>query len=76
MMKWYSVEIAYYSRETINRADNFKMWLYDHDIKHETSIISGHPQFVHFEIYASPEDLDILQSALDKIVFFDAITAQ
>lgn len=72
--KWYNVEIPYYSRETIKRADNFKEWLHDHNFKFETSSVSSDVlQFVHFEIYASPDDLETVDNALDSIVWFDEI---
>ena len=74
--KWYNVEIPYYSRETIERANNFKAWLHDNCIKFETSgLSSGSLQFVHFEVYASENDLKRINNALDDLVWFDAIHA-
>ena len=64
------VEIAYNTREMINRVDNFRMWLYDNDIKHETSAAGD---FVHFEILLSKEEVEEVNNALDVIVWFDSI---
>ena len=76
-MKWYNVELPYYSMETIERTSNFKAWLYNNNIKHETSgVSSGNMQFVHFEVYASESDLSSINDALDRLVWFDAIHAQ
>ena len=75
--KWYNVELPYYSKETIERADNFKAWLHDNEIKFEVSGVSADTmQFVHFEVYASTSQFDIINDALDRIVWFDAIAAQ
>ena len=71
MKKYYNVEIAYNTRETINRADNFKTWLYDNNIKHETSSAG---EFVHFEILLSSNEVEKVNNALDSIVWFDSIT--
>ena len=69
-MKWYNVEIPYNTRETIKRADNFRTWLYNHNFKHEPSACG---ELVHFEIYASENDVQAINNALDTIVWFDAI---
>ena len=74
--KWYNVEIPYYSRETIKRADNFKAWLHDNSIKFEVSGVSADTlQFAHFEVYATVNQLESINNALDSIVWFDAIRA-
>ena len=70
MKKYYNVEIAYNTREMINRVDNFKAWLYDNDIKHETSAAGA---FVHFEILLSSDEVEKVNNALDTIVWFDSI---
>ena len=70
MRKYYNIEIAYNTRTMIDRADNFKTWLYDNDIKHETSAAGD---FVHFEILLSREDVEKVNNALDAIVWFDSI---
>ena len=70
MKKYYNIEIAYNTRETINRANNFKTWLYDNNIKHETSAAG---EFVHFEILLSSDEVEKVNNALDNIVWFDAI---
>ena len=54
MKKYYNVEIAYNTREMINRVDDFRMWLYDNNIKHEISSVGD---FVHFEILLSKKGL-------------------
>lgn len=70
MKKYYNVEIAYNTREMINRVDDFRMWLYDNDIKHE---ISAAGTFVHFEILLSSDEVEKANNALDVIVWFDGI---
>ena len=54
MKKYYNIEIAYNTREMINRVDNFRTWLYDNNIKHETSAAGD---FVHFEILLSEDEV-------------------
>ena len=85
MKKYYNVEIAYNTREMIDRVNNFRTWLYDNNIKHE---ISAAGDFVHFEILLSDNEvekvnnvLDVIvwevekvNKALDVIVWFDSIT--
>lgn len=74
--KWYNVEIPYYSRETIKRANNFKAWLHDNEIKFEVSGVSADTlQFAHFEVFATSNQLESINNALDSIVWFDAIRA-
>ena len=70
MRKYYNIEIAYNTREMIDRVDNFKTWLYDNDIKHETSAAGD---FVHFEILLSVDEVAKVNNALDDIVWFDSI---
>lgn len=70
MRKYYNVEIAYNTREMINRVDDFRMWLYDNNIKHETSAAGA---FIHFEILLSSEEVAKVNNALDDIVWFDSI---
>ena len=70
MKKYYNIEIAYNTREMINRVDNFRTWLYDNNIKHETSAAGD---FVHFEILLSDNEVTRANNALDNIVWFDSI---
>ena len=70
MKKYYNVEIAYNTREMIDRVDNFRTWLYDNDIKHETSSAGT---FAHFEILLSDNEVQKVNNALDNIVWFDGI---
>ena len=70
MRKYYNVKIAYNTREMIDRVNNFRAWLYDNDIKHETSAAGA---FVHFEILLSKEEVAKVNNALDNIVWFDSI---
>lgn len=69
-MNWYNVEIPYNTRNAITRADNFRMWLYENGFKHEPSSAGD---MVHFEIYASKNDLPKINKALDEIVWHDSI---
>ena len=71
MKKYYNIEIAYNTREMINRVDNFREWLYDNNIKHE---ISSAGAFVHFEILLSSDEVAKVNNALDVIVWYDSIT--
>ena len=70
MKKYYNVEIAYNTREMIDRVNNFRMWLYDNNIKHETSAAGD---FIHFEILLSKEEVEEVNKALDVIVWYDGI---
>ena len=70
MKKYYNIEIAYNTREMINRVDNFRTWLYDNNIKHETSAVGD---FVHFEILLSEDEVARVNNELDDIVWFDSI---
>lgn len=70
-MKWYNVEIPYYTQETIRRADNFKNWLHDNDFTFEPSAAGN---MVHFEVLMNAADVQKVNTALDKIVWPDAIT--
>ena len=70
MKKYYNVEIAYNTREMIDRVNDFRMWLYDNNIKHEISSVDT---FVHFEILLSKEEVEEVNNALDNIVWFDSI---
>ena len=70
MKKYYNVEIAYNTREMIDRVNNFRTWLYDNNIKHEISSVDT---FVHFEILLSKEEVEEVNNALDNIVWFDSI---
>ena len=70
MKKYYNVEIAYNTREMIDRVNNFKTWLDNNNIKHETSSAGD---FVHFEILLSEDEVEKVNNALDDIVWFDGI---
>ena len=71
MKKYYNIEIAYNTREMIDRVNNFRTWLYDNNIKHETSAAGD---FIHFEILLSSDEVQMVNNALDDIVWFDSIT--
>ena len=70
MKKYYNIEIAYNTRAMIDRVNNFRMWLYDNNIKHETSAAGT---FVRFEILLSSDEVEKVNNALDAIVWFDGI---
>ena len=70
MKKYYNIEIAYNTREMINRVDDFRIWLYDNNIKHEISSVGD---FVHFEILLSSDEVAKVNNALDVIVWYDNI---
>ena len=71
MRKYYNIEIAYNTRTMIDRVNNFRTWLYDNNITHETSSAGD---FVHFEILLSDDEVEEVNNALDDIVWFDSIT--
>ena len=73
-MKWYNIEFNIETREILRRVEAFKGWLYDSGVKFETSGVgySG----VHFELLLEPGSVDIVNEALDRIVWYDAITEQ
>ena len=54
MRKYYNIEIAYNTRTMIDRVNNCRTWLYDNDIKHDTSAVGD---FVHFEILLSDDEV-------------------
>ena len=70
MRKYYNIEIAYNTREMIDRVNNFRTWLYDNNIKHEISSVDT---FVHFEILLSEDEVEKVNNALDNIVWYDGI---
>ena len=70
MRKYYNIELAYNTRTMIDRVNNFRTWLYDNNIKHETSSVG---EFVHFEILLSSDEVEKVNNALDSIVWFDGI---
>ena len=70
MKKYYNIELAYNTRTMIDRVNNFRTWLYDNNIKHETSSAGD---FVHFEILLSEDEVVEVNNALDDIVWFDSI---
>ena len=70
MRKYYNIEIAYNTRTMIDRVNEFRTWLYDNNIKHETSAAGD---FVHFEILLSKEEVAKVNNALDNIVWYDSI---
>ena len=70
MKKYYNIEIAYNTRAMIDRVNDFRMWLYDNNIKHEISSVDS---FVHFEILLSSDEIAKVNNALDTIVWFDGI---
>ena len=73
MKKWYNVEFSQSTKSMIKRVDDFREWLYDNEIRHEVSA-AGH-DMVRFEIELSPEQVPAVNAALDRLVWFDAITA-
>lgn len=73
MKKWYNIEFNAETREMLRRVEAFREWLYDNNVKFETSGVgySG----IHFEIELSPEQVPAVNAALDRLVWFDSITA-
>lgn len=74
MMKWYNIEFNVETREMLRRVEAFKEWLYDNDVKFETSAVGY--SWVHFEILLEPFSVEVVNAALDKIIWYDAITEQ
>lgn len=71
MMKWYNIEFNVETREILRRVEAFREWLYDNDVKFETSA-AGY-SWIHFEIKLSPEQVPAVNAALDRLVWFDSI---
>ena len=74
MMKWYNIEFNVETHEMLRRVEAFKEWLYDSGVKFETS--AAGKSWVHFEILLEPGSIDIVNEALDQIVWYDAIQEQ
>lgn len=72
-MKWYNVEFVQSTKSMIQRVNNFRAWLYDNDIRHEVSAAGRN--VAHFEIALTPDQVPAVNAALDRLVWFDAITA-
>lgn len=72
--KYYNVEIPANTKTMIVRNENFKSWLYNNNIKFETS---GCFECIHYEIYSHNKfEFDAINNALDTIVWYDAICAE
>ena len=58
----------------LRRVEAFKEWLYDSGVKFETSAVgcSG----IHCEILLERGSLDIVNEALDQMVWYDATKEQ
>ena len=74
MMKWYNIEFNVETREMLRRVEAFRKWLYDNDVKFETSGIGY--SVVHFEILLEPGSVDIVNETLGRIVWYDVISEQ
>lgn len=74
MMKWYNIELNLETREMLRRAEAFKEWLYDSGVKFEVSAVGK--SWVHFELLLGPDSIEIVNEALDQIVWYDAIQEQ
>ena len=72
-MKWYNIEFNIETREMLRRVEAFKEWLYDIGVKFEVSE-AGY-SWIHFEIELSTEQVPVVNAALDRLVWFDAIKA-
>lgn len=70
MKKYYNVELSYRTTSDIERCNNFREYLYNNNIKHETSSAGD---FVHFEILLASDEVKDVNNALDTIVWFDSI---
>ena len=73
-MKWYNIEFNVETREMLRRVEAFKEWLYDNCVKFEGS--AAGKSGVHFELLLEPGSVDIVNEALDRIVWYDAIKGE
>ena len=73
-MKWYNIEFNIETREMLRRVEAFKEWMYDSGVKFETS--AAGKSVIHFELLLEPGSLDIVNEALDQIVWYDVIKEQ
>lgn len=75
MKKIYKERINTTTLENLRRAEEFKMWLENNLIKFSTKPnFDGFMFWCTFEIKATEAEADEIRAALDKIVYFDAIT--
>ena len=73
-MKWYNIEFNIETREMLRRVEAFKEWMYDSGVKFETS--AAGKSGIRFELLLEPGSLDIVNEALDQIVWYDVIKEQ
>lgn len=73
-MNWYNIELNIETREMLRRVEAFKEWLYDNNVKFETSAASY--SWIHFEILLEPTSVEVVNEVLDKIVWYDAIKGE
>ena len=73
-MKWYNVDIYVNTREMLQRMEEFKAWLQDSGVKFGTSVVGEN--WIHFELLLEQGSIDIINEALDQIVWYDAIKEQ
>ena len=73
-MKWYNIEFNLETSEMLHRVEAFKEWMYDSGVKFETS--AAGKSGIHFELLLEPGSLDIVNEALDQIVWYDVIKEQ
>ena len=70
-MKWYNIEFNVETRVMLRRVEAFNKWLYDIGVKFETSGV-GHSG-IHFEILLDTGSVELVNEALDQIVWYDEI---
>ena len=66
-----SVEIPYLTREDIRRADDFKFFLDNFGVGFDCS---GAGNMIHFSLFVEHEQIPAIDKALDRLVWYDAIT--
>lgn len=73
-MKWYNIEFNVETCEKLRRVEAFKEWMYNSGMKFETSAVgySG----IHFELLLEPGSIEIVNEALDQIVWYGTRTVQ
>nr|DAI85245.1 MAG TPA: hypothetical protein [Caudoviricetes sp.] len=71
-MKQYTIDLRTDTYEMTRRVVKFIDWLWEYDVEHELHQLGGH--VLRFELFLEPGGIDVVNEALDQIVWFDAIT--
>ncbi len=68
--KWYRIGLPYSTKRMIRRANDFEKYLISNNIKYKVRVLGF---FAHFEFLLLDKDLESVNAALNKIVWFDSV---